>query len=207
MDINYTGVVAANIRVETHVANTTAGQWGSLLVPHEAPFYADGFVLQPVINGEVGDALVEGMDYRFALKFASASFFLEKPIYGGILLLGEHTDKSFVTTYYGLGGKWVGNPNAVYATLADNAYNPRTVYWDQVTNVQETFPPIVHESDFKDTKDADDLVAAITSISTAVANRPQVLDPEVTNRLIDLGTVMAKLNDLESRVLRLEQIV
>ncbi len=142
------------------------------IVPTFAPFFANNFKISLTAEG-ITRELVEGVDFDFALPFVAAQRSIGQPIYGGITLTNNITTGIItLEQYQTLGGDWIADQQYVYAQLAEKIYNPRITVWDMVTNVQTCFPPINHPLDIADVYGQQDLINAVLSLASSLAENP-----------------------------------
>lgn len=198
------GVLAANRRTDRYTINTNDG-FGNFLVPVFAPFFAPVVIKR--IEGDESVTLVEGVDYFLRFKYAAATYALRKPIYGGIEFIGNHVSMLVDLERQVLGGTWSGSPIDIYRTLAEAAYNPRVVFWDQITNVQEIFPPLDHPLDFEDTFGYEEVAASIDRVSEAIVNKQHPMDPIVLGFMHQVGELSGRIDLMESRLQNLEHLI
>lgn len=155
-----------------------------ILIPTFSPFYL--YNLEVVHVDSLGNEtpLTEGVDYNPALPYMAASRGVGKFLYGGLAFINTYTNGVIKLKYQTLGGEWCADANYVYEQLVDYVYNPRTVWWDQLTNVQDLFPPIPHDEDAADFYGHEALLTALEGIRLAILNQ---------NIAGQLGTVFAHL--------------
>lgn len=174
----------SNLVTEIHTVTQLNLAMYRIIVPVHAPFYLTNFSLIHIGTGGAETPLTEGVDYAFCLPFEAASRSLQRLLYGGIAIINPNLSGTYRTTYQCLGDKWSANRDYVLQALAASTYNPRRVYWDQVTNVQDLFPPIRHTDDMESMAGFDDLVAAFDRMTLAMLSRPS---PNAT--MVGLGNV------------------
>ena len=169
-----TGVASTNlITNESHSPFENNYEVFDYIIPVNAPFFAGGLSLTKTVFGGSPTPMVLGVDYQLVFSYLAATNSTTLPIYGGIALLGIYNTTDVIkVTYQTLGGPWVADITTVLANVLTMAYNPRIVSWDQITNVQETFPPIPGVVALTDTTGWQDLINAVNGINTAVASRP-----------------------------------
>ena len=170
-----TGLATTNLIVnEKHSVFENNYEIFDYIVPDYAPFYAQGLVLQKESIIGVVTPMILGTDYTLCFNYLAATNSTTLPIYGGIVLLGNFlpTDVVNIVSYQTLGGEWCADISSVLQNVLNSAYNPRIVSWDQVTNVQQTFPTIPGIIPLTDVTGMSDLINAINNISTAIANKP-----------------------------------
>jgi hypothetical protein len=175
-DIGYpfdpTGKASTNyILNEQHIVTEANYRDYFFIVPNFAPFFIDDLIIKHHNLNDVR-TLVEGVDYYLALNYLGATRSIGQPIYGAISLNSLINIGVISISYRTLGGPWCADIHHVLEHLAEREYNPRLVAWDQVTNVQETFPPINHQQDFESLLGYEDLIQAIVNLSTTIAEAP-----------------------------------
>lgn len=139
-----------------------------ILIPTFAPLYLNNLLLEHVaVNGEVSE-LHEGEDYYATLPYMAASRSLGQPVYGGLALISTLPQGTVRLRYQTVGGEWCADQNTVYNNLLTIAYNQRLTWWDQITNVQQTFPPSNHQNSAGDVAGHEDLLAAMNQIIAAI---------------------------------------
>lgn len=167
-----TGRAITNYIVEEqHIVTEANYRDYFFIVPKFAPFFADRVIVKHHNLNEVR-TLVEGTDYYLALNYLGATRSIGQPIYGAISLNSLINIGIITVSYQTLGGPWCADVGYVTEYLAEKHYNPRLVVWDQVTNVQETFPPINHQHDFEILAGYEDLIQAIVNLSSTIADIP-----------------------------------
>jgi hypothetical protein len=165
-----TGRASTNYIVEEqHVVTEANFSDYFFIVPKFAPFFTDRLVVKHHNLNDIR-TLVEGSDYYLALNYLGATRSIGQPIYGAISFSSLINIGIVTISYQTLGGPWCADIEHVLEFLAEKHYNPRLVVWDQVTNVQETFPPINHTQDFETLVGYEELIEAIVGISETVAN-------------------------------------
>lgn len=143
-----------------------------LIVPEKAPFFVNNFVLQYSDPLTPLKTLVEGVDFNFVLPYWGATRSIGLPVYGGILILNTNYTGTVSIQYQTMGGIWVADRSYVLTNLAQQLYNPRSVIWDVLTNVQQIFPPINHDLDISNVYGLDTLLQKLDDIAASIANRP-----------------------------------
>ena len=174
----------SNLVTEIHTVTQLNLAMYRIIVPVHAPFYITNFSLTHIGTGGAETTLNEGVDFAFCLPYEAAARSLERLLYGGIAIINPNLTGKYSVKYQCLGDKWSANRNHVLQALAASSYNPRQVYWDQLTDVQELFPPIRHNDDLASMKGLDDLIDAFDRITLAIMNRPS---PNAT--MVGLGNV------------------
>lgn len=160
------------LTVENHLTYRT-------IVPTFAPFYLNNLEVRHVV-GNTTVLLDINVDYTPCLPYLGASDMVGKLIYGGINILNNSLQGTILITYQTLGGKWVADPAWIAERLADQIHNARTISWDQITDVQEIFPPVDHHQHYNDLTGHAELIAKLeemrqTLIDIATNGQPSLL--------------------------------
>lgn len=174
--IDYTGQAASNLVVdEPQVLTVINGGPFRSLIPDFAPFYVNNFKII-ADDGEGGEyELTYGLDYQFIMKFIGATRGIGYVVYGGVTILNKQVMGTVKLQYQCLGGKYSADRNYVVQAIAESNYNPRMVAWDQVTSIQEVFPPTQHAQQLDTFSGLTDLITAINEIGAKIAETPDPL--------------------------------
>lgn len=165
-DHDESGVNPANlVRGETHVLTELNDRVYRIIVPKFAPFFLTGVSVKFIENNGTVRTLVQGVDYQVVYRYQAASMSIGKMLFGAISIKTTLINGTISLSYQTLGGKWVADQAYVLERLAENIYNPRTAYWDQLTNVQETYPPSPHGHPMDDLTGYQDLIDAVNRIT------------------------------------------
>lgn len=168
-----TGLSSDNkITDEPHVLTEINSAPYRLLIPTFAPFYLDNLVVKHVDLLGNTTTLTEDVHFFCVLPFIGGARSIGKMLYGGLSINDEQLEGNILITYQTLGGSWVGDASYVRQFLAEMAYNPKIVVWDQVTNIQETFPPINHQQDLDTVYGMQALIDKLSEIVIAITNGP-----------------------------------
>ena len=169
-----TGLAETNfIKNEPQVLTEANDTTYRLIVPDFSPFYQDN--LKIVHYSEDGETTLQnGIDYTLVMPYVAASRSIGKSIFGAISIHTELVNGHVGVDYRTIGGTWVADKRWVMEQLALKLYNPRVVYWDQVTNVQETFPPIEHPVDVADVYGLRDLLDKFDELIALIASKPDL---------------------------------
>lgn len=167
-----TGLAQSNkVTGETQVLTQINDDPFRFLIPTFAPFYHNNFV---ITGADTLGNIVEmnlGVDYNFCTPYIAASRANGSPISGALYIINKNIVGTVTLEYQCLGGAYSADRSQVVSTIAENNYNPRRCAWDQITSIQETFPPSSHPqpldtfTGFRDLIDAIDRV--VSTISTA----------------------------------------
>ena len=147
--LDTTGISPANlVRDEPHVLTEINDATYRIIIPDFAPFYQDNFQLRYSDGAGNISILEKGIDFDFCLPYMDASRAIGKYLFGALTIHNAYVQGYLAVDYQTLGDKWVADKNYVLEQLVEHNYNPRVVYWDQLTNVQQTFPPTSHAQDY-----------------------------------------------------------
>lgn len=175
------------IKGEIHTVTSVNAAPYRILIPKLAPFYVNNLVLEHIDTVGVRRELTEGVDYYFALPYVGATRSTGKPVYGGIAIISNLATGQVELDYRILGGEWCANIDYVYQQLLETVYNPRVTWWDKLTNVQETFPPIDHDHSLDDVQQIEVLFTHLLSIRDAILQAPQTAPARYIAHLIQEG--------------------
>ncbi len=183
---DYTGTFGQNL-VQNEVHPLTEANFRDFfyVIPKYAPFFTNNLSIT-YKTGNTVIPLVVDVDYYLALPFYGATRSIGVPVYGAIAFNNKYTHGSVSISYQTIGGTWVCNTDDLYTALANLAYNPRIVPYDQIANTPTTFPPINHNQGLTSVMGQDALVAAIEGVGAAIVNK--VIDYQN-----DLAVVQANL--------------
>lgn len=178
-----TGLASTNlIPDEQHAVTDANFRDFHFVVPHFAPFFAEGLVVKHYNLDEV-KTLAEGIDYYPVLQYIGATRSIGKAVYGGVALNNTFQSGIVGVTYQALGGEWTANRLFVLERLAEKVYNPRLTIWDNVTNKTDSFPPIDHNQAYGDMLGQKELIEAIVSTGEKIVNNRPLLN--IVKHLLD----------------------
>lgn len=132
---------------EPHMAVEIDPKTKDILIPNFPPFFPNDFLIETKDAAGIYTPLVKGVDFDLTLPWYSFEKETGRYVYGGAKVHRKPTTPMLYVTYRTLGGTFTGDRNLVLENLANYVWNPRIVQWDQLTNVQETFPPNQHQQD------------------------------------------------------------
>lgn len=143
-----------------------------MLIPTFAPFYLNNLVVEHIdLQGGVS-ILTEGVDYYTALPYLGAMRTTGKLIYGGIPFISNLAQGTIRLSYQTVGGDFCCDANYVYERLLETEYNPRTTWWDRLSNVQDLFPPLPHDHTLDDVYQIEVLFSNLENIRAAILEAP-----------------------------------
>jgi hypothetical protein len=158
-----------NFGEDVHTTSFINARTYNIIIPKAAPYFADTLQVDFIdFDTNERTTLVRDVDFSESLMFIGATRSTGKAVYGAISLLRQSMNGTVDLSYQTVGGQWVADHNAVLTHLANMNYNPRIISWDQVTNIQETFPPTVHELELDDSFGYQELIEAINSMSNTI---------------------------------------
>ena len=177
-----TGLAATNLVTdEQHTLTSVNSTTYRLIIPKFAPFHVNNFEMVHITMDGVETPLQEAIDFNFVFLYLGASRSIGTVVYGGITLLNELTDGYIkIKRYQTLGGEWCCDQQYVLGMLADIVFNPRTVPWEKLTNVQQVFPPINHDQAMDWIKGHDDLIQAINGLADPIVNGGQLREQNLS---------------------------
>lgn len=177
-----TGLAATNLVAnEQHTLTSVNSTTYRLIIPKFAPFHVNNFKMVHITMDGVETPLAEGVDFNFVFLYLGASRSIGTAVYGGITLLNELVDGYIkIKRYQTLGGEWCCDQQYVLSLLADIVFNPRTVPWEKLTNVQQVFPPINHDQAMDWIKGHDDLIQAVNALADIIANGGQLREQNLS---------------------------
>lgn len=135
------------------------------LIPFAGPFFKSSL---KVVYYPGAKTLKEGVDYALTHYFKSASLSTAKPIYGSITFFNKTLSGSVKLTYQTIGGEWVTTKEKALAVLTNTLINPRTAYWEQISDLPYAFPPIDHVWSLDDLVGMSEVVDQLAKITAAI---------------------------------------
>ncbi len=184
--IDYTGTAASNLVIdEPQVLTVINSDPFRYIIPDFAPFYVNNFKITARTELGATYELTYGIDYQFSLKFIGATRGIGQVIYGAITIVNNDIQGTIYLTYQCLGGKYSADRNHVIQTIAEANYNPRMVAWDQVTSIQETFPPTPHSQPLDTFTGYRDLIDSLNQLTAKIAVTPNPLKDMLVQHVLD----------------------
>lgn len=166
---------------ELHVVpQLTPGTNHRVIIPNNAPYFL-GASLRPmrlfITNGGTTTELVQGIDWTPILKFDTATYTSELPIYGGVSILHGNLIGTIGMEYHTVGGNWTLTTAAISILLGALTGNLTRVYWEQVANYPSQYPPVLHPHESADFTGMADIVEKLVDINESIQNRPAPASP------------------------------
>lgn len=170
--LDLTGVAPSNLVTnEPQVITEINASFSKIIIPDYAPFYLSNLELVHISTDGTETVLQSDIDYFVAYPYQDLARETGKLCFGAIVVINPNAVNRFRLKYQTIGDRWTADPNHVKQKLLELAYNPRVAYWDQLTNVQEKFPPEHHIHDAADFDRWPELIAAINRVTTAIADK------------------------------------
>lgn len=170
--LDLTGTASSNfIEGEPQVITEINGSFSQIIIPDFAPFYLDNLKLTHLAQDITQTPLVKDVDYFVAYPYQDMARESGKLAFGAIVVIRRGLAGRFKLDYQTVGDKWVADTNIVKHNLLEKLYNPRMVYWDQITNVQDKFPPVDHSHEITEMDKWPALLEALNGIIRALGNR------------------------------------
>ena len=209
LPMDLTGKAASNrITREPCLSTDISPKTKNILVPVYTPIYPNDFVLEERdTNGDMKEWEL-GVDYEFTLPWYSLKQETDIDVYGGVKLFRNPSSTMLFTTYQAFGGHHSADRRKVLEALANYIWGPRILQFDQITNIQETFPPNRHKQAMEDFTRWDDVVVVMNKMIETMGNptEPTLLYQRETIYLREAyDQVLAKLLDVESEQTILKQ--
>ena len=182
---------------EPHVLTEVNSRSKRTLVPVFSPFYQNNFLLEYKDTNGNFSPLVAGIDFDFSLRYMGASVALGKMLFGGVVIHRDFLEGMIYMSYQALGGVWSADKNMVLENLVSMVYNPRIATWDQVTNIQDVFPPRPHTQDLLQFRGLEDLIKSIDGITAglSIPVEPSLLFQQETLTFLEKLELLKKRTD------------
>lgn len=185
-----TGTASTNlVKGELHTLTEVNAAPYRVLIPTAAPFYLPNLKLEYIDQTGVARDLIEGVDYYNTLIYMAASRSTGRPCYGGWEIINSLLNGTIHPQYQTVGGDWVADRDYVYQQLLEKAKNPRIVYWDDITNVQQLFPPTEHSQPADSFEGHQALLASLEGIRQAILEAPTNVPGEFMAHINAKGNV------------------
>lgn len=170
--LDLTGIATSNlVSNELQVITEINGKFSQIIIPDYAPFYLDNLKLVHIAEDSSETVLNIDTDFFTGYPYQDLARETGKLTFGAIIVVNKNAKGRFKLTYQTIGDKWAADAQHVKNRLLELAYNPRIAYWDQLTNVQDKFPPQEHPHDVTEGDKWTDLISAIDRVTQAIAER------------------------------------
>lgn len=167
-----TGQAESNlVENEFHTLTEVNDDTYRILIPTFAPFYLNNLSVEHIDTMGVVTPLNEVVDYYPCLSYMAATRSTGKLVYGGLYINSRLVEGTIrIRKYQTIGGPWCADVEYVYQRLVESVYNKRSVWWDNITNVQEIFPPTEHEHSIPGLNGFEQLLERLQAIEAAILN-------------------------------------
>lgn len=155
----------------------------NVMVPKEAPFFRTDFKLT-----KNGVTLIEGLDYYLVYYYKKAADNLGRPLFGGVLPIGDIGDVNYQLRT--LGGNHLAPQLEIGRRLNDpELKDPRSTDWEEMQRYPVAVDPIEPPQDFEEARVQDPIVSAIAAIKQIVADATPEQDEKYQQLFNDLADV------------------
>lgn len=153
---------------EPHTITPSSGRNYNWFVPFAGPFFGFSVVLKHVASGKT---LQRGVDYNLGLEYHVFNTQVTlRPVYGAIILIDTALTGQFTVDYMTIGGQYAINRNKALELVANAQLDPRSTYWENVTDVPSQFPVTSHLHNVVDITGMAEVVEAINLLAEALTN-------------------------------------
>lgn len=153
---------------EPHTITPSSGRNYNWFVPFAGPFFGFSVVLKHVASGKT---LQRGVDYNLGLEYHVFNTQVTlRPVYGAIILIDTALTGQFTIDYMTIGGQYAINQNKALELVANAQLDPRSTYWENVTDVPSQFPVTSHLHNVVDITGMAEVVEAINTLAAALTN-------------------------------------
>lgn len=157
-----------NIVGETHTITPANDKNYNWFIPFAAPFFGFSVTVTHVTSGKV---LQRGVDYNLGLEYHVFNTRVTlRPVYGAIILVDTTLTGQFTIDYMTVGGQYAINQNKALELLANAAIDPRSTWWENVTDIPSQFPVTSHLHNVDDLVGMAEVVAAVKALSVTLAD-------------------------------------
>lgn len=199
---------------EPQVVSEITDELNNILVPNHPPFYPKDFSIESDDGNGGFSPMQLGVDFEFVLPWYGFERVTGQVLYGGVKLHRKPTTPMVYVTYRTFGGKFSANRRLVLENLANYVWGPRILQWDQISNVQETFPPVGHTQPFDEFKGFEAVERSLEKIATLMSDGRPIsllaqreilfiresydrLYTEVNNYRSEMAQIVSRLETLE----------
>lgn len=129
------------IHDELHTLTPENGKDYVVVVPRCGPFFRGSVV---AVNNSTGSILTENSGYTVGNLFNELSQQTSKGLFGTLIFTKITAPIQVRLQYATLGGDFVLNDTEYAAAVVNILVNPRSIFWEQLVDTPETYPPIDH---------------------------------------------------------------
>lgn len=149
-DQDLTGINPKNrIMREPHPVSEITAMVNDMLVLDFEPHFPNDFLIESLDENGIYRPLEVTMDFEHRYPWYSLNAETGIKVFGATKINVKPTMPMLYVTYQTFGGKWNADRKKVLEALANYVYNPRFCTFDQISNIQETFPPNQHQQDLQ----------------------------------------------------------
>ena len=190
------GQSPANIkRDERHTLTPLNDDNYHVIVPEQAPFYRDGFIL---VHEETNRVLVLGTDYIFTHRYSRFEEMIGSDPYGSVTILDkELSGPVVIESYQVVGGPHVIEGRELLAALGTLLSFPDTRSMEDVIGLPDTFPPSAHVVSGEDLTNLTHVINELQNIRAAITGEYQANHLHTVEDIIGLQD---RLNQVASNV-------
>ncbi len=155
---------------EAHaVIPPTAITDASVIVPRNAPFHEDDFVVK---TGSINSPtiLTKNVDYYFVYRFIRASRTTGRNIWGGIMLTNRNFNGNIWIDYRTIGGDAVLDDFGVVEQFSRSMRNVRWISWDQLAGLPAGFPVADHPVGGDTLVNLNDVADSVNNVAAAITD-------------------------------------
>lgn len=153
---------------EPHTITPSSGRNYNWFVPFAGPFFGFSVVLKHVASGKT---LQRGVDYNLGLEYHVFNTQVTlRPVYGAIILIDTALTGQFTIDYMTIGGQYAINQNKALELVANAQLDPRSTYWENVTDIPSQFPVTSHLHNVVDITGMAEVVEAINTLAAALTS-------------------------------------
>lgn len=190
------GQSPANIkRDERHTLTPLNDDNYHLIVPEQAPFYRDGFIL---VHEDTNKVLVLGTDYIFTHRYSRFDEMTGSDPYGSVTILDKELSGSVVIESYQIvGGPHVIEGRELLAALGTLLAFPDTRSMEDIIGLPDTFPPTAHVVSGEDLTNLTHVIEELQNIRAAITGEYQANHLHTVDNIIGLQD---RLNQVASNI-------
>lgn len=165
----------------------------NIIIPKYAPFFSES--IDHLIHWPTGNILERGKHWAEGWYFQSASGEVGNDIHCCLYFFDSSLKGEIeIPSYQAMGGEWQLNGQKLTEILMSKLLNPLRIYWEQVANLPEIFPPLDHDQDIQDFTKLGDLIDVLREIALAAGGTAgSDLAAHIANKLNPHGTTAAQV--------------
>ncbi len=156
------------------------------IAPIHNPFFKDSVVIKDTANNRI----LQDTEYRFYSLQQLASAKYGKEIYNIVLITNTSVSSNISITYQTLGGEYNRSFDGIKELIEQLYDDNRPVSWPNISDVPESFDPLLHLHNVNDLIGFEYVVAALERLRTVTMTKALLLADDV------LKIYDAKLQDL-----------